>query len=93
VAFREGGQLRSFYMAGDASAYPMVSRIAEMFPSTGGVMSFFGSRVGSLSAQYYWNYYYPLMKNVLKENESIRSPGTRTANTPPSGQRADKTAG
>jgi hypothetical protein len=26
--------LRSFYMAGDAADYPLVSRIAEMFPST-----------------------------------------------------------
>jgi hypothetical protein len=79
VAYRENGRLRSFYMAGDAADYSLVSRVAEMFPSTGGVMSFLGGRYGSFSSQYYWNYYYPLMKNVLTETESIRSTESRTA--------------
>jgi hypothetical protein len=81
VAYRENGRLRSFYMAGDAADYSLVSRVAEMFPSTGGVMSFLGGRYGSFSSQYYWNYYYPLMKNVLTETESIRSTESRTAKT------------
>jgi hypothetical protein len=80
VAYRENGRLRSLYMAGDASDYPMVSRIAEIFPSTGGVLSFLGGRYGSFSSQYYWNYYYPLMKNVLTETEVIRSTGATMAN-------------
>ena len=72
VAFREGSELRSFYMAGDASDYPLVSRIAEMFPSTGGVQAFMGSRIGSFSTQYYWSYYEPLLRNVMTETPGIR---------------------
>jgi cellulose synthase (UDP-forming) len=74
VASREGdnGQLRSFYFAGDASDYTLVSRIQEMVPATGGISYFLGHRTGPFSMQYYWNYYEPLMRNMLIDNPSIR---------------------
>ncbi|HEX8833155.1 MAG TPA: glycosyltransferase [Abditibacteriaceae bacterium] len=72
IAYRENGKLRSFYFAGDASDYSLVSRISEMFPSTSGTMGFLGSRFGSYSQQFYWKYYEPLVKNVLTETPDIR---------------------
>jgi len=75
VAHRDGGKtgtLRSFYFAGDASDYPLVSRFAEMFPSTGGLMKATGSRVGPFSTQFYWNFYQPILSNILTNNKQIQ---------------------
>jgi cellulose synthase (UDP-forming) len=78
VAYREGKTLRSLYFAGDASDYPLVSRIAEMFPSTSNTMGFMGKRLGSYSQQFYWNYYQPLLNNALTTTPEIRYGQTAT---------------
>jgi cellulose synthase (UDP-forming) len=76
VAYRDGdpktGTLRSFYFAGDASDYSLVPRFSEMFPATGGVLGFVGSHVGPFSTQFYWNYYQPMLKNILTGREEKR---------------------
>ena len=72
IAYRENGKLRSFYMAGDASDYTLVPRVAEAFPSSGGVFSFFASHAGSYSQQYYWNYYYPMLRNVMTQTKQVQ---------------------
>jgi cellulose synthase (UDP-forming) len=75
IAGREGGangQLRSFYFAGDASDYTLVSRFQEMVPASGGISYFLGHRTGPFPMQFYWNYYQPLLRNILLENPNIR---------------------
>ena len=72
IAGRDGNRLRSLYFAGDASDYQLISRIAEMFPSTGTVMGFLGKRAGSFSTQHYWNYYEPMLRVALTEQQQIR---------------------
>jgi hypothetical protein len=65
-------KLSSFYFAGDASDYPLVSRFQEMVPASGGINYFLGHRTGPFPMQFYWNYYQPLLRNVLMENPNIR---------------------
>lgn len=72
IANREGSDLRSLYFCGDASDYQLVSRFAQMFPSSGGVLGFLGRRTGSFSTQFYWNFYEPILRSALSENEKIR---------------------
>lgn len=66
VSYRDT-KLRSFYFAGDASDYPLVSKVNEMFPATGGISYQMAHRVGSYPTQYYWNYYEPLVRNIFAE--------------------------
>lgn len=75
VAHREGNQLRSLYMAGDASDYSLVPRFAEIAPSTGGIAYFLGHRAGPFSMKYYWNYYQPVLNNVFQQESAIRFTG------------------
>ncbi len=72
IASRQGDDLRSFYFAGDASDYSLVSRVSELVPATGGVMEFLGARTGPFPMQYYWNYYQPLMRNIFSTTASAR---------------------
>lgn len=72
VAAREGDALHSFYFAGDASDYSLVSRMTEMFPATGGIAYFLGHRTGSFSNQYYWNYYEPIYHNIFETAKNAR---------------------
>jgi len=73
IAHRDNNkELRSFYFAGDASEYSLVPRIGEIVPATAGTIQFLSGRVGSYSHLYYWNYYEPLLKNVLTQNPRIR---------------------
>lgn len=72
VASRDGDALHSFYFAGDASDYPLVSRMNEMFPATGGIAYFLGHRTGSFSNQYYWNYYEPIYRNIFETAKNAR---------------------
>lgn len=72
IAYRENGKLRSFYFAGDASDYPLVSRIGEMMPSSSGLMRTAASRFGSYPQMFYWNFYEPFLKNILTENKEIQ---------------------
>jgi cellulose synthase (UDP-forming) len=72
IANRDGNQLRSLYFAGDASDYQLISRITEIFPSTGGIMGFLGKRAGSFSTQFYWSYYEPMLRAALTKQEPIR---------------------
>jgi len=78
IAYRDGetrngkANLRSFYFAGDASDYSLVSRINEMVPATGGISYFLGHNAGPFPTQFYWNYYQPLMQNVLSDNPNLR---------------------
>ena len=59
-------ELRSFYFAGDASDYTLVSKVTEAFPSTGGIAYALGHRFGSFPTQYYWNYYEPFVHNIME---------------------------
>lgn len=72
IAGREGQKLRSLYFAGDASDYQLVSRIAQMFPATGGIMGAMGKRTGSFSTQHYWNYYEPILRAALTDQQAIQ---------------------
>jgi hypothetical protein len=64
--------LKSLYFCGDASDYQLVSRFAQMFPSTGGVLGFLGRHTGSFSTQFYWNFYEPILKSALTDNKKIQ---------------------
>ncbi len=72
VAYRPNGKLQSFYFAGDAADYSLVPRIAEMIPAVGGINYFMAHRTGPFPAQYYWNYYQPLLRNVMQSNSDVR---------------------
>jgi cellulose synthase (UDP-forming) len=73
IASRDGNSaLRSLYFCGDASDYQLVSRFAQMFPSTGGVLGFMGRHTGSFSTQFYWNFYEPILKSALTDNKKIQ---------------------
>jgi len=72
IAGREGNKLRSLYFAGDASDYQLVSRIAQMVPATGGVLGFLGKYGGSFSTQHYWNYYEPILREALINQQAIQ---------------------
>ncbi len=72
IAYRPDNKLQSFYFAGDASDYSLVPRIAEMIPATGAINYFLSHRTGPFPAQYYWNYYQPLLRNVIKSNGAVR---------------------
>jgi hypothetical protein len=79
VAYSEGKNLRSFYFAGDASDYTLISRVAEMAPSTGGIQAFLGSRTGPFPMQFYWNYYQPLMRNIFTTTPGVRYTNAKTS--------------
>jgi cellulose synthase (UDP-forming) len=72
IAYRENQKLRSFYFAGDASDYTLVSRVNELVPATGGIASFLGARTGPFPMQYYWNYYQPILHNIFHTTPDIR---------------------
>jgi hypothetical protein len=65
IAHRQNDALRSFYFAGDASDYTLISRMQELVPATGGITYFLGHNTGPFPMQYYWNYYQPLMRNIF----------------------------
>ncbi|MDQ3814440.1 MAG: hypothetical protein M3347_10875, partial [Armatimonadota bacterium] len=76
VAYREGnkpdGELRSFYFAGDTAEYWLAPKISEIIPATGGIAYFLGHRVGPFPMQTYWNYYQPVLHNIIHETNRIR---------------------
>jgi len=72
LANREGNNLKSVYFCGDASDYQLVSRFAQMFPASGGVLGFLGKHTGSFSTQFYWNFYEPILRNSLTDNKKIQ---------------------
>jgi hypothetical protein len=67
-----GSDLKALYFCGDASDYQLVSRVAQMFPATGGVLGFMGRHTGSFSTQFYWNFYEPMLRSALAGNKKIQ---------------------
>jgi hypothetical protein len=77
VAGRDGnsaqGELRSLYLAGDASNVPLVSPLAQKLPALGGIEGALSPRFGDLPARTYWGFFEPLMRNALQNTPRIRA--------------------
>ncbi|WP_123580579.1 glycosyltransferase [Abditibacterium utsteinense] len=67
-----GGQLRSLYLAGDASTNFSLSPLAQKFPALGGIEAILTPRFGDFPARTYWGFYEPILRNVFDDTKRIR---------------------